>query len=81
MRSYRTVTVKQEELDGIICNACGGKIVQIASSVWEDHLAIEKSWGYGSSYDGEIHRFDICENCYNDWIKTFAAAPTRDKYL
>ena len=37
----------------------------------EEMLTVEKRWGYFSHKDGELHRFDICEECYDTWIASF----------
>ena len=34
-------------------------------------LTVEKRWGYFSHKDGELHRFDICEECYDTQIASF----------
>lgn len=48
-----------------ICNACGNMVTG-------DVLDIEKAWGFFSEKDGEIHRFCLCEKCYDKIIKGFA---------
>ena len=57
----------------VYCNCCGSKITNIEGKVIKkDYLHIEKKWGYFSQRDMEGHIFNICESCYNSWIKTFA---------
>ena len=63
MRQY-----KKEEtfvVDKYICNKCGKEIKN------EDYLSVEKRWGYFSKKDNEVHRFELCEACYDEWISTF----------
>ena len=49
-----------EKRDQIIyCNCCGKQIVQ-------------KEWGFFSGKDGEIHRFTLCENCYDRMREQFS---------
>lgn len=39
-------------------------------------LTICKEWGYFSERkDGTVHRMDLCESCYDAWVRTFAIAP------
>ena len=39
-------------------------------------LTICKEWGYFSEHkDGTVHRMDLCESCYDAWVRTFAIAP------
>ena len=49
----------------IVCNKCGREIEN------EDVLSIEKRWGYFSNKDNEVHKFDLCEKCYDEFISTF----------
>lgn len=47
-----------------ICNACG-------NAATGDVLDMEKRWGFFSRKDGEMHRFCLCEKCYDGMIKGF----------
>lgn len=69
MRKY---TIQQgKELEKIICNKCG-KIIFVNNGIAEgDVLTVEKRWNYFSEKDNELHRFDLCEACYDEWIETF----------
>lgn len=69
MRQYRIQEGK--ELDKLICNKCG-KVISVKNGiVAEDVLSVEKRWNYFSSKDNDVHRFDLCEACYDEWIGTF----------
>ena len=69
MRQYRIQEGK--ELDKIICNKCG-KVISVKNGiVAEDVLSVEKRWNYFSSKDNDVHRCDLCEACYDEWIGTF----------
>ncbi len=55
-----------------VCNSCGQAINAVSpSGIFVDYLQIEKEWGYFSSKDMMGHSFNICETCYDKWIKTF----------
>ena len=41
-----------------------------------DYLKIEKNWGYFSNKDGTCQKINICEECYDDMIKSFQIPPT-----
>lgn len=56
----------------IKCNCCGQPIKKLDGRNYEDYLHIEKMWGYFSSKDLTRDSFNICETCYDKWIKTFA---------
>ena len=55
----------------IICNKCGKEILIEKSIYHQDVLTVEKRWGYFSEKDNEVHTFDICEACYDEWTSTF----------
>lgn len=57
----------------IVCNVCGQLLCEETQRIAEkDWLTVEKSWGYFSDKDGERHRFCICEECYDKWVKNFS---------
>lgn len=57
----------------IYCNACGKQLGTIPkANVCKEHLSVQKEWGYFSGKDFMIHSFTVCEQCYDEWIGTFA---------
>lgn len=66
MRQY-----KERELDKIICNQCGREIEVSHEVPREESLEVEKRWGYFSEKDNEVHKFDLCESCYDAMVKQF----------
>lgn len=72
MKTYNVVTKKQEELDSLQCNRCG-KICQDSTDPEpkSDYLEVEVYWGYYSKKDGEKHKWDICEECYDKIVSEF----------
>ncbi len=56
---------------GIFCNVCGKKIVMEQGILKEDVFEASKEWGYFSKKDLEVHKFNICEDCYEQMISTF----------
>lgn len=69
MRQYKMK--ETPKLDKIICNKCGKEIEVKDNRPTEEVLSIEKRWGYFSGKDNEVHMFDLCESCYDEWIQTF----------
>ena len=68
MRQYKTQETKA--IDKIICNKCG-KVIRVNDGIPEaDVLSVEKRWGYFSEKDNERHSFDLCEECYDEWVAT-----------
>ena len=60
----------------IYCNCCGRKICKEGQQERVDFLTIEKEWGYFSDRkDGQIHRMNICETCYDTFVRDLAIAP------
>ena len=69
MRQYQ----KKETnvVDKIVCNKCGKEIIVENGIMKEDVFSAEKRWGYFSEKDNELHRFDLCEACYDEVIESF----------
>ena len=59
-------------LTSVTCNCCGKKLVVEREIIKEGAIHIGVEWGYFSEKDGEIHSFDLCEECYDDIISRFA---------
>jgi hypothetical protein len=55
----------------ISCNVCGKKIIMEQGIMKEDVFEAAKEWGYFSKYDLEVHKFNICEECYDKLIASF----------
>lgn len=73
MRKYkekRTQTVEK-----IYCNLCGKEICVENGIVREGVLSVDMSWGYFSEKDGQVHSFDLCEECYDKLVKNFVLPP------
>lgn len=78
------ITTPKEILDDIICNCCGSPIkkgseihVGYPNDIYEEYITIHTSFGYFANHfcDGEVHKFDVCEECYANWLKCFKIAP------
>lgn len=73
MRRYKIC--EKKEMDKIFCNGCGREIPVKGEIPQEDVLSVEKRWGYFSEKDNEVHRFDLCEKCYDEMISRFVIPP------
>ena len=69
MKQYKTKEIL--EAKKVICNKCGKEIVVENGRLSEDMLQGEKRWGYPSEKDNEVHEFDLCEQCYDEFTATF----------
>ncbi|MFP4698340.1 MAG: hypothetical protein ACLFMO_06505 [Eubacteriales bacterium] len=58
----------------VTCNKCG-KMITAEQCPKVDFITISKNWGYFSNKDNQNHSIDLCEKCYDEWIKTFAIPP------
>lgn len=71
MREYK----KDNSLKTVICNKCG-KILKSENDIIKEGLfKVRYQWGYFSRKDGQIHDFDLCEECYDEIVSQFAFAP------
>ena len=55
----------------IVCNSCGRRLKTENGIMKEDAFEAMKEWGYFSGRDMEVHRFALCEDCYNKLISQF----------
>lgn len=60
MRKY-----KGNYLTSVICNCCGKKLVVENEIIKEGVTRMYAEWDYFSEKDGEVHGFDMCEECYD----------------
>lgn len=77
MREY--TQEKKAKLVKLVCNGCGKSIAVKNDVAPEDWLSVDKTWGYFSEKDGQIHAFDLCEACYDKLTKGFALPVTVKK--
>lgn len=55
----------------IICNRCKKVILEGEGIPRAEYLHVEKEWGYFSGKDGQRQEFDLCESCYDAWLREF----------
>ncbi len=58
-------------VEKIFCNVCGRGIEIKNGILKQDLFEVKKEWGYFSNKDLEIHKFNMCEQCYDKMIKEF----------
>lgn len=75
MKAISEETVVTETLSALHCNKCGRAIGKNDFGYFDDHASFNKTWGYHSPIDGETHDFDICIDCYLEWIHQFQIPP------
>jgi len=62
------------EVQKVLCNKCGHRCDFYAN---KDHISVDVTWGYFSKKDFERHQFDVCEKCYDNFVKTFIHKPNK----
>lgn len=70
MRKYKS----NGELEKVICNCCGKKLVVEGGIVREGAFSVDHAWDFFSEKDGEVHHWDLCEACYDRLLDTFRIA-------
>lgn len=70
MRKY--VESEKVGVEQVVCNICKKEIKVENGIICEGVFSVDISWGYFSEKDGQIHSFDLCEKCYDEFIKKFA---------
>ena len=78
MRQFEVCEKEQKEITKIFCNSCKKEIRVENGISEEDVLSVEKRWGYFSNKDNEVHRFDLCEECYDKLIASFEIPVERE---
>lgn len=67
MRKYKGAG----QLETVVCNGCGKKIIVKDGIVREGLISIDHAWDYFSEKDGETHHIDLCEDCYDEIVLQF----------
>ncbi|MCC8126225.1 MAG: hypothetical protein LIO92_02355 [Clostridiales bacterium] len=62
-------------LETVICNHCGKKMIVERGILREGAISIDHAWDFFSEKDGEVHHWDLCEECYDRLIGGFRIAP------
>ncbi|HIW80151.1 MAG TPA: hypothetical protein H9742_01260 [Candidatus Acetatifactor stercoripullorum] len=60
-----------DQLVQVICNRCGKELRLENGYLKEGCLNVDYVFGYFSEKDGLRHRFDLCEECYDEMIRHF----------
>lgn len=62
---------KDKHLIELCCNKCGKQMKIENEIVKEGDFSVDYRWDYFSNKDGRRHKFDLCENCYDEIIDSF----------
>lgn len=69
MREYKNC--EEKKLTAVSCNCCGRALKVENGELKEGCFAGQQAFGYFSSMDGEMHSFDLCEECYHAIVSRF----------
>lgn len=69
MRKY--CNIEKKVLTAVTCNGCGRQLKVENGELKEGCYAGRQAFGYFSSMDGEMHSFDLCEQCYRTLTQKF----------
>ncbi len=72
MRVFNNEMQKTEQ---VICNGCGKEMEVENGILMEGCFHSDWMFGYFSKRDREKHTFDLCEECYDKMVETFAVPP------
>ena len=71
MRAYKERQQQELELSKVNCNQCGKELLVEDGILKEGCFSIDYKFDYFSNKDGYIYRFDLCEHCFDQWIRKF----------
>lgn len=71
MRKYKS----NGELKSVVCNLCGKKVIVEGGIVREGVMPVQYTWDFFSEKDGEVHTWDLCEECYDSIVNQFRIEP------
>jgi hypothetical protein len=63
--------MNKKKLSSVVCNKCGRSMKIQGEIVTEGVMMIEYGWNYFSNKDGDNHKFDLCEACYDEMVSQF----------
>ncbi len=69
---------KNMENQKVICNKCGRELKKVNGILHEDGIFVTKDWGYFSKKDLRIHKFNLCEACYDELAESFLVPVTEE---
>lgn len=61
----------ENEKNIVICNRCKKVLKSDKDFLKEGVFSADYAFGYFSRKDGTRHRFDLCEDCYDEIIGSF----------
>ena len=65
--------VKYNKTKEVLCNKCGKSmsVENYGDTLVLVGCSIEVIFPYGSNKDGDVHKFDLCDDCYDELVGAF----------
>lgn len=65
----------EEQIFTVICNKCK-KVIKVENNIIKEGIfGVNYPFDYFSRKDGEVHAFDLCEDCYDKMVGEFKIPP------
>lgn len=71
MQIFKEKETWESELEQVVCNQCGKRLKVEDGILKEGCFSAEYAFDYFSEKDGYIYSLDLCEECFDLWIKGF----------
>ena len=71
MQIFKEKETWESELEQVVCNQCGKRLKVEDGILKEGGFSAEYAFDYFSEKDGYIYSLDLCEECFDLWIKGF----------
>ena len=71
MRSYQQKEKCETQIRNVFCNQCGKKLLVEDGILKEGCFHVDHVFDYFSNKDGCIYSLDLCEACFDGWIRSF----------
>lgn len=79
LQKYRDA--EERKLVQVVCNRCGKSLKVEDGRLKEGCFSAVAAFGYFSRKDGSVHRFDLCEDCYDEMTAQFAVSVEEEEVL
>ena len=76
MKKYELKTVEKNIATSTVCNKCGKEFLHDEDGYHDgqvEHFVV--GYGWGSFLDMSVFKFDLCDNCFYEFVKTFKIEP------
>lgn len=81
MLSFQEIQVPDKQVTLIECDSCHTTATPETVERFQSFVWFRIPFGYGSKYDREVHRFQLCEACYDKMLAAMQIAPAKTEYI